>query len=494
MTSLAVRDLFTSPAYQEQDLGIPLPDDRHAVSVCLPTWDSIIGYEEKRDKIMTKLHAGYPRFFIHPAVERLFIEYKKAVASDGECAVVFPHKAAAQRALRFVEKRTSEALRIAGYNGLQVLIGPESTYEFMMQYWQYTGEIVSSRQALDILDGNGLWKYDTDSLLRRLEGFGGYEKGDVFLYESGMSAIFAVHRIISKFKPGKKTLQLDFPYVDVLKVQNNFASGAVFLNEPTGELFDEALTRVRKGEFSAVFCEVPSNPLLRTIDIERISKACKEGNVPLVIDDTVASNYNVDVKPYADIVTSSMTKWISGKGDVMAGAVQLVKESAFHSDLKSFFEEEAENGCRLYASDAAVLDNNSQGYWKRMQPINDNAEAVIDFLQNHDAIDKIWHPSLITKDKYDTLKRDKGGYGGLISFTLKNDKKTAKFYDSLEISKGPSLGTEFTIVIPYTLIAHYDELEWADDCGVPSHLIRLSVGMEDAGIIISRISAALELV
>lgn len=489
-----MRDLFTSPAYEEHDLGIPLPDDRHAISVCLPTWDSIIGYEEKRDKVMTKLSAGYPRFFIHPMVERLFIECKKAVASEGECVVVFPHKDAAQRALRFVEKRTSEAMRIAGYDGLQVLVGPESTYDIAMEYWQYAGEVVTSRQALDVLDGDGLWKYNTDALLRRLEGFGGYENGDVFLYESGMSAVFAVHRILSKFTPGKKTLQLDFPYVDVLKVQNNFASGAVFLYEAEGELFDEALTRIRTGEFSAVFCEVPSNPLLRTVDIERISKACKEGNVPLVIDDTVASNFNVDVKPYADIVTSSMTKWISGKGDVMAGAVQLVKESTFHGELRHFLEEEAEKGSHLYAADAAVLDNNSLGYWERMKPVNDNAEAVVEFLQNHDAIDKIWYPSLKTKENYDTLKREKGGYGGLVSFTIKNEKKAPKFYDSLEISKGPSLGTEFSLVIPYTLIAHYDQLEWAEDCGVPSHLIRISVGLEDAGVTISRLSAALELV
>lgn len=462
--------------------------------MCLPTWDSIIGYEEKRDKVMTKLNAGYPRFFVHPAVGRLFLECRKAVALDGECVVVFPHKAAAQRALRFVEKRTSEAMRIASYDGLQVLVGPESTYDIAMEYWQYAGEVVSSRQALDVLDGDGLWKYDTDSLIRRLEGFGGYNHGDVFLYESGMSGMFAVHRFLRKKSPGKKTLQLDFPYVDALKVQNNFGSGAVFLNEAKGELLDEALNRVRSGEFSAVFCEVPSNPLLRTVDIVKISKACKEGNIPLVIDDTVASNFNVDVKPYADVVTSSLSKWVSGKGDVMAGAVQLVKKSTFHRELKHFFDEEAENGSRLYAADAAVLDNNSLGYWNRMQPINDNAEAVIDFLQNHDGIDKIWYPSLVTKENYDALKREKGGYGGLISFTLKNDKKAPKFYDSLEISKGPSLGTEFSLAIPYTLIAHYDQLEWAENCGVPTHLIRLSVGLEDAGVVISRLSNALDLV
>jgi len=133
--------------------------------MCLPTWDSVLGYEQKRDKVITKLQTGYPRFFIHPAVERLFKTCKNAVASDGECVVVFPHKNAAQRALRYVEKRTSEAMRIASYDGLQVLVGPESTYPIAMEYWQITGEIVSSRQALDVMDGDGLWQYDTTALL-----------------------------------------------------------------------------------------------------------------------------------------------------------------------------------------------------------------------------------------------------------------------------------------------------------------------------------------
>jgi len=224
------------------------------------------------------------------------------------------------------------------------------------------------------------------ALLRRLENFGGYEEGDIYLYESGMSAIFAIHRLVSKLDPGKKTLQLDFPYVDSLKVQNNCT-----------------------GEFSAVFCEIPSNPLLRTIDLQRISNACREGNIPLVVDDTVASCYNVDVKPYADIVTTSMTKWISGKGDVMAGAAQLVAHSPFYNDLKHFFEEESARGNRLYAADAAVLDSNSQGFIERIQPINENAEAIVEFLKNHDAIDQIWYPSLILTSyslhSYRTLRR-----------------------------------------------------------------------------------------
>ncbi len=488
-----MRDLISDPAWKVEDTGVPIPDDRHAISVCLPTWDAVIGYEEGRDKIISKLQCGYPRFFMHPAVRRLFMKCEQDVASDGEKVIVFPNKKAAQRALRYIEKLSGAALRIASYDGLQALILPEEKFSLGMEYWRFCGEVVTSRQALDVLDGGGLWKYDNDDLLRRLEGIGGYDEGDVYLLESGMSAMFAVHRCIRKISPSKKSLQLDFPYVDVLKIQNHFGAGVVFLPISEGELFDEALNRIREGEFSAVFCEVPSNPLLRLIDLVKVRAACEAGNVPLVIDDSVCSAYNVDVKPYADIITSSLSKWIAGSGNVMAGAVQLVKRSRFYGEFKSFLDDDCgESHSKLYAQDAAVLDEGSKNFEERMAPVNAAAENLVHFLQNHEAVGQVWYPSIGKEELYQQIKTEKGGYGGLLSFTLKNDKKTAKFFDHLKISKGPSFGTEFSLACPYTMLAHYDELEWAEGCGVSRNLIRFSVGNEDQQDLIDRFVAAFD--
>ena len=471
---------------------MPLPDDRHAVSVCLPTWDSVLGYEEGRDKVVSKLRCGYPRFFKHPAVERLFKKAQEELGMESERVVVFPHKDAAQRAQRFVEKRTNAAARVAGFYGLQALLVPESAYDIAMEFWRYTGEIVSSRQALDVLDGDGIWKYDVSDLRERIAGYGNYEPEDVFLYESGMSCIFAVHRALCNLAPNTKSLQLDFPYVDVLKVQNNFGAGAVFLHSATGELFDEALQRIRTGDFCAVYCEVPSNPLLRTVDLEKVSKACREGGVPLVVDDTVCSVYNVEAARFADVITTSLTKWISGKGDVMAGGVQLVKSSPFYGDLKAFFDEDCVDGSRLYAADAAVLDENSKGFLERIANVNESAEAIVEFLMQNESVESVWYPRLSTKDEFDKLKREGRGYGGLISFCLSNDKKAPKLFDALEISKGPSLGTEFSLACPYTLLAHYDELDWAAGCGVPENLIRISVGNEGKEELLKRFQSAFD--
>lgn len=468
-----------------------LPKTQHACSVCLPTWDSVLGYEEQREKILRKLRGGYPRFVLHPATGRLFSEATKALADKGSQAIVFPNRDAAQRAQRFVEKRSGSASRVASYEGLQALIVTEADVSSAMEYWRYTGEIVSSRQAEKILQGHGTSDFNSKSLRKRLAKQGAYKASDIYLYENGMAGLFAVHRVMNKLLPGRKTLQLEFPYVDAMRVQKHFGNGVVFLNEAEGESFELALQRIGNGEFSAVFCEAPSNPLLRTVDIEKIASACRDGGVPLVVDDTICSVANIDVSSYADVVLSSLTKWVSGKGDVMAGQVTVCEHSAFYSDLIEFFEEDCPGGSRLFASDARVLSRNISDFSQRMAQSNAAGEAVAEMLIDHPAVETVWYPKFTTPLFYNALKREGGGYGGVISFVLKTRKKTPKFFDQLKISKGPSLGTDFSLACPYTLLAHYDELSWAEGCGLDKNLIRISIGQEKEGAVLAAVSEAL---
>lgn len=473
-------------------MGMALPKTRHACSVCLPTWNSVLGYEKKLARVMRTLQAGYPRFILHPATERLFKAAQESLAEKGAHVVVFPTKDAAQRAQRFVEKRTGSASRIASYEGLQALVVSEADYPVAMEYWRYTGEVVSSRQAERVLRGKETKKFKPKSIRKRLAQLGNSDPEGVFLYENGMAAMYAVFRAANKLHPGRKTLQIEFPYVDAMRVQNHLGNGVVYLNEAVGESFDEALGRIAKGEFCAVFCEAPSNPLMRTIDLARVSRACRDGGVPLIVDDTICSIANVKIDQYADVITTSLTKWISGKGDVMAGQVTICRKSPLVGEMREFFEADCPGGSRLYASDARVLARNISGFKERMQVSNENGEALADFLISHPAVDAIWYPKYTTPDQYNAIRRESGGYGGLISFVLKNRKKTPRFFDALKISKGPSLGTEFSLACPYTLLAHYDELEWAEGCGLDKHLVRISAGTEDIEELKSRLSEALE--
>ncbi len=486
-----MRNLSAEPAWQAKDLGLPLPDSPHACSVCLPTWDSVIGYEEGREKILKRLRTGYPRFFKHPVVERLFDNAKAEVASEHEDVLVLPTRSSVQRAHRWVERRSQTAVRIASYHGLQVLVVPSKAKPDADAYWRFSGEIISSRQAQDFLEGNMRDGSKSHLIARSLSKFTGAAPDHSFVFSSGMAAVTSVLRALPGMLDGKKTLQLEFPYVDCLKVQEHFGNGVVYLNQATGESFDEALMRIRQGEFAGVFTEVPSNPLLRTIDLHRVAKACEDSGTPLIIDDSSTGPLNVDALRFADVVTSSLTKWISGEGDVMAGMATVRANSPVAENMRTSLALDSTENAPLYIADAEVLLSNLKGYAKHMKIVNANGLAVASWLAKHPAIAEVWHPSLTHTAHYDAVMRRGGGYGGLLSFVLKNPKKTPKVYDTLRLCKGPSFGTPFTLVCPYTLLAHYHELEWAEGCGVSTNLLRVSCGLEPLETILAAFEEAL---
>ena len=473
-----MRDLAANPAWQEKDLGLPLPDSPHACSVCLPTWNAIVGYEEGRDKVLKRMRTGYPRFFKHPTVERLFDNARSEVAADNELVIVLPTRAAVQRAHRWVERRAESAVRITSYYGLQALIVPAKAKAEADAYWRLSGEVVSSRLAQDFLDGCVRVESKSHLVIRAVAKLVGSLPEHTFVFASGMAAVGSVLRALPGVAAGKRTLQLEFPYVDCLKVQELFGHGVVYLNEAVGESFDEALQRIRQGEFAGVFTELPSNPLLRSVDLQRVAEACAAGATPLIVDDSAAGPFNVEALRFADVVTSSLTKWVSGQGDVMAGMVALRDNSLFTPALRESLSADAFEGAPLYVGDAEVLLSNLKGYAKRAKTVNATGLELAQWLALHPAVARVWHPSITTRENYDAVRRKGGGYGGLLSFVLKNPKKTPKVYDALRLSKGPSFGTPFTLVCPYVMLAHYPELDWAEACGVPAHLLRASCGLE----------------
>lgn len=470
---------------------MPLPDSTHACSVCLPTWDAVVGYEEGREKVVRRLRTGYPRFFKHPTVERIFDNARAELASDGEDVLVLPNKISAQRAHRWLERQAETAIRSASFHGFHALIFPEKVKKLSDLYWRFSGEGISSRAAQDYLDGTLREGSKSHLLSRAISKLNGGQPEDTFIFASGISAALAALRSLPGVREGKKTLQIEFPYVDSLKIQERFGSGVVYLNEANGESFDEAIQRIRAGEFAGVFTEIPSNPLLSTIDLKRVSEACAFSKTPLVLDDSATGPLNVDALPHCDILTSSLTKWVSGAGDVMAGALTLRTDSPLIANLRDSIAADAAECAPLYIADAEVLLSNLKGYSKRNKLINHHALKLVEFLKSHPAISDVWHPSLTHTSNFDAIKRKNGGYGGLLSITLVNPKKAPKVYDALKLSKGPSFGTPFTLVCPYTLLAHYDEIGWCEDCGVPSNLLRISVGIEPADTIIAAFEEAL---
>jgi cystathionine gamma-synthase len=114
-------------------------------------------------------------------------------------------------------------------------------------------------------------------------------------------------------------------------------------------------------------------------------------------------------------------------------------------------------------------------------------------LRRHPKISQIWYPKWSFGDAYESVRRPDGGWGSLVTFLPKDAENSApRIYDHLAVCKGPSLGTDFTLACPFTLLAHYTELEWAEACGVPRYLIRISVGLEDPDELWQRLESALQ--
>jgi hypothetical protein len=169
--------------------------------------------------------------------------------------------------------------------------------------------------------------------------------------------------------------------------------------------------------------------------------------------------------------------------DSASSAVMTSRAAARAVQLKSIIK--GLNLPSLYIADAVTLEANSRDFVSRCKLVNSTGKALADWLEVHPSV-KALHYS--TGEEYESVMRlvpgtdrmsEDAGYGCLMSIVPADSIDEKAFYDALEVAKGPSLGTNFTIACPYTLLAHYTELPWAAGFGVDSRLIRVSVGMED---------------
>jgi cystathionine gamma-synthase len=372
-------------------------------------------------------------------------------------------------------------------------------YDVARRFWRFCGELVSARQAEAAAGGGEGTAVSVEQgaeaekiIKERLAGITGQRVEDVFLFPSGMAANYAVHRMLTSLFPGRKTVQMDFPYVDVLKLQEQFGSGAHFL--PFADEGDyERLREIVKSEpLAGIFAEVPSNPLMKCVDLRRVVEMLfvEERDVPLIVDDTVATCVNVDAFLLADVVTTSLTKAFSGVGDVLAGCVIVNGDSPFHDEFAAFLQANADH--TLWRGDAVALEKNSRDFVQRVKTMSRNSVALYEFLSEHPAVERVYHSIADESGMYDHFQRADGGHGSLLSFVLKDRSRAPAVYDAMEFCKGPSLGTNYSLTCPYTLLAHYEELDWAASCGVDRSLIRFSVGLEPEEVIIGRMKRALE--
>jgi len=469
-------------------LGTPIPNSPHSVSVSMPLWEHAIGYEEGDSEIIEALQSGYPRFVFHPFVAKLFCRAEEKFATPEEFCFVFSSLSSAKRCLEFVWDKIEVKGRIEAEESLFVTVFKKKAFDVAKSYWQHSGEIISSRQAQAALENEkSLFVCQKSSkqkriLKERIASFVGEGScpEEIFLFPSGMASIFQMFGVLQKEgqKEGllKKTIQLGFPYLDTLKIQEKWGSGVFFFPKINEKAWSDLEILLKDKKASAVFCEFPGNPLLNSIDLPRLSSLLKKYQVPFILDDSINGFGNHTLLPYVDVLVSSLTKYFSGRGNVMGGVLVFNKKSPFYLRWKKLWEYEDV----LWEEDAILLEQNSRDFLNRLKKINQTTEQLCDFLKTHPKVEQVYYPKFNNPQFYKVCLKKEGGYGGVFSLLLKKPaRSTSLFYDSLEIKKGPSFGMNWTLACPYTLLAHYHELEWAESFGISRYLIRVSVGLEN---------------
>ena len=326
---------------------------------------------------------------------------------------------------------------------------------------------------------------ELDRALEISEDFSGHRvnsmsEDDVYLYPTGMSSIFNTHRILmaSRGEP-RKSICFGFPYVDTLKILEKWGPGCLFYGNGSASDLDDLETRLEHGErYLAFFTEFPGNPLLNTPDLKRIRSLADRYDFAVVVDETIGNLINVNILSRADVVVSSLTKVFSGDSNVMGGAAVYNPQGTMYQTLKKTLDIEYEDN--YWAEDAVFMERNSRDFISRIERVNVNAEAIADVLHSSPLVKKVYYPKYRpSKIYYDQCRNANGGYGGLLSVTFKHVEEAVIFFDALEVEKGPSLGTNFTLSCPFVILAHYGELDWAAQFGVDADLVRVSIGLEN---------------
>lgn len=246
-----------------------------------------------------------------------------------------------------------------------------------------------------------------------------------------------------------------------------------------------------------VYCETATNPDLKIIDLAAVAKVVKaeKPDALFVVDNTFTSPYLV--KPLslgADIVVHSVTKYLNGHGDVIAGAIVTTAQRI--QDITYYGLKYMTGACSA-PFDAYLIGRGLKTLDIRMDRHSANAMKVARFLEGHPAVRRVCYPGLESHPQHDIAAREfmHGGFGGMLSFELKcGRERTSEMVNHLKLcTLAVSLGDAITLIEhPASMTHNTYTIEELKELGISESLLRLSVGLEDADDIIADLKAELD--
>ncbi|KAG5795824.1 hypothetical protein H9Q69_005147 [Fusarium xylarioides] len=523
------------------------PGTPHAVSSSLPTWQSVIDLATADRTELDAIEYSYPRFFFCQPIRSLVKRVSQRLRFDShdlDC-YIFPSSddtddyAAQLQAINIEAHHVRFCSPVPGpatstlYLAFSALLVPPGSRRLVRDIWVNLGTGITTRHTEyclgyfdELISTSPLSRYST--VAERTPSHDPYlaewiQRGASDL--AGLKTFIA--RLATSEKPGKKPVEAKdvFIFPNGMNAIYN-ASEAIAINNPNksvvtfGWIYPETITNLRRGQWEhvipfklgreedldqlthmlnpnekhifAIFCELPSNIKLTSPNLQRLRSLAKDHGLVIVCDETVGNFVNIDLLPYVDIITTSLTKMFSGAANVTGGSVIVNPNSPHYEKLYDAISSRYET-VSCFPEDISVLRENSINMVDRVQKADANALRVMSVFINHPAVARVNHPSRDEEffENYERHRRPNGGYGNVFSVVFRNRGSAEHFYDNLDICKGSSFGTNFTLAIPFVQLAAYNVQESFEKYGVPKHIIRISVGLEDPREICAKMREAL---
>ncbi|GAB3340085.1 cystathionine gamma-synthase [Marivirga atlantica] len=310
-----------------------------------------------------------------------------------------------------------------------------------------------------------------------------------FCYGSGLGAIDAVIKMLN---PGDEVISTSDLYGGsyriFTKIFEKYGIKFKFIDMSEVENIEACITKNTK----LIWVETPTNPMMTIIDIEGAAKIAKAHHITLCVDNTFSTPYLQNPLDLgADIVMHSVTKYIAGHSDVVMGA--LVTNSEEIAEQLGFIQKAS--GAIPGPQDCFLVLRGVKTLHLRMQRHCENGASVANFLQSCDAVDKVLWPGFKNHKNHDIASRQMHGFGGMISFSLKEDTKEAaiKVLKKFKLfTLAESLGgVESLCGHPASMTHASIPKAEREKVGLSDSLIRLSVGVEDIEDLIVDLKQAL---
>ena len=312
-----------------------------------------------------------------------------------------------------------------------------------------------------------------------------------FAFASGLAAIDAVVKTL--VQAGDEIVAIDDIYGGAFRlfslVYSRFGINIRYVDTQDLDLLEKSLSPSTK----LVWIESPTNPTLKISDISAIAEIAHQHGAVLGVDNTFATPVSQNpLSLGADIVIHSATKYLGGHSDLIAGLV-VTKSKELAEKVK--FIQNASGGI-LAPFDSWLVIRGIETLNLRMKQHTENATAIAHFLKSHPMVNKVYYPGLTSHKNHEIAVMQQKYFGGIVSFSLKHDTVDAatRLVTSTELFKlAESLGGVKSLCChPATMTHKSIPAEMRYRSGITDSLIRLSVGLEDAGDLINDLKIALD--